>query len=203
MTKGSKGRRQLATAICTAGLLGSLALPTLAMARAQSAQGAQGCQACGDCQTQSISEDDVSADALAFTEEEARAMSQGMTEKDAQEAVGRLKGLSDAERSELKGLWMGMAGERGLSDEQHERMDELEGKAWRAALDEAIDADASLDDAAKSALKEDASCMDQLEERLLGDEAILNDSEEDAVYQELDELYQRLNGYMEKAGDVF
>ena len=130
-------------------------------------------------------------------------MSQGMTEKDAQEAVGRLKGLSDAERSELKGLWMGMAGEKGLSDEQHERMDELEGKAWRAALDEAIDADASLDDAAKSALKEDASCMDQLEERLLGDEAILNDSEEDAVYQELDELYQRLNGYMEKAGDVF
>lgn len=59
MTKGSKGKRQLATAICTAGLLGSLALPTLAMARAQSAQGAQGCQACGDCQTQSISEDDV------------------------------------------------------------------------------------------------------------------------------------------------
>ncbi|WP_303132285.1 hypothetical protein [uncultured Olsenella sp.] len=49
MTKGSKGKRQLATAICTAGLLGSLALPTLAMARAQSAQGAQGCQACGDC----------------------------------------------------------------------------------------------------------------------------------------------------------
>lgn len=46
MTKGSKGKRQLTTAICTAGLLGSLALPTLAMARAQ---GAQGCQACGDC----------------------------------------------------------------------------------------------------------------------------------------------------------
>ena len=197
MTKGSKGKRQLATAICTAGLLGSLALPALAMARAQ---GAQGCQACGDCQTQSISEDDVSADARAFTEEEARAMSQGMTEKDAQEAVGRLKGLSDAERSELKGLWMGMTGEKGLGDEH---MDELEGKAWRAALDEAIDADGSLDDAAKSALKEDASRIDQLEERLLEDEAVLNDSEEDAVYQELDELYQRLDGYMEKAGDVF
>lgn len=44
------------------------------MARAQSTQGAQGCQACGDCQTQSISEDDVSTDARAFTEEEARAM---------------------------------------------------------------------------------------------------------------------------------